>query len=104
MQDERIVVLLVVRRIHERDGAFAREPAQAGEFLGLRAEFPGIATAELLPARRIVGEPLPQCGAGRELLRPFVERRRRLAHPARPQTVNQDADAIVAGGFFVGSL
>ena len=57
-QYDGVVVQLIVRGIHQRDRAFAREAAQFLELVRCRR----IAAAEFRPARRIAAEPLSMQG------------------------------------------
>ena len=43
----------------------------------------------------IVAEPAPQLGARRQVLHPSTDRRFRLAEPARPEPIDQDANTVV---------
>src|SRR5665213_1196907 len=54
-----------------------------------------VAAAKLVPTIRIVPEPLAQLGAGRNLLHPLIQGRVYLRHPARPQSVDKDAPAVL---------
>src|SRR5262252_8760465 len=63
-----------------------------------------VAAPEFVPAFRIMGEPLPQFGAGRDLFHPFIDSRIRLLYSARPKPVDQDSGAVIGGGRLIGSL
>src|SRR6266496_4333697 len=49
---------------------------------------------ELLPSARIVLEPFPQRGAGRDFPQPFINARLAFLQPSRPESIDQHAIAI----------
>jgi hypothetical protein len=71
---------------------------------GPTGELGTVAAPELAPTFRVVSEPFAKLGARRDLLEPLVEPGFRLADPARPKAVNQDAVAILGLRRVVGSL
>ena len=103
-QRDRVVMCFVMRGIHERDGALARQCAQGIEQLRVWAQFGRIALVKRLPARGVVTEPLAQLGAGRELLGPLIHGQTLLLDAPRPQAVNQYPRTVVVGWRVVGTL
>jgi len=77
-------VRLVARAEHQRDDILPGALAQFLEFRRVPAQFRGVAAAEFRPARRVVAEPLPELGAGGEVLYPERDVGVGFAQPARP--------------------
>jgi hypothetical protein len=69
-QDERMVVCGIVRRIQKGDLALHRQVEQSADRRCVLVEFGAVPSAEFRPALRVVAEPLPQGGAGRDFLQP----------------------------------
>jgi hypothetical protein len=65
------------------------------------AEFLGVALAKLWEAFRPVREPPPQLVARRQIARPLVYLRLLLGDSARPETVNENAVAVIGRGRLV---
>src|ERR1700730_12178406 len=59
---------------------------------------------QCLPAVGFVTEPLPQSGAGRDILHPQIERRVRFLNAAWPEPIDQYARTILHSGCLVGTL
>src|ERR1700730_17027690 len=59
---------------------------------------------QCLPAVGFVTEPLPQSGAGRDILHPQIERRVRFLNAAWPEPIDQYARTILHSRWFVGTL
>src|SRR3954463_14968827 len=70
----------------------------------MEPEFGNVALAKLLPARRVVAEPLSQLRARREILGPVIDRGRLLLDAAWPQPIDQDARAVLPCGRIVSAL
>ena len=51
-----------------------------------------------------MGEPLAQLGAQRQFLEPVIDGGIRLSDAARPETVDQDAHAVLGRRFLVGAF
>src|SRR5262249_4817203 len=83
-QHDGIVVLFVMGRIDERNPAFSRQCAEPRELFGVRAQLLNIASAELLPAGRIVPKPFAQSGAWCDVLHPLIYGCVCFPDPARP--------------------
>src|SRR5450830_553530 len=103
-QRDRVVVCFVMRGIHERDGALARQRTHRLEHFRVRAQLLCVALAKLLPARRVVTEPLAQLRTGREFLGPLIQCQSLLLDTSRPQAVNQYTRTVVVGWGLVGAL
>jgi len=56
-EHDRVVVILVMSRINERDGTLSRERTQSAQQLRILMQLRAITAAKLLPAIRIVPEP-----------------------------------------------
>src|SRR5690348_4806887 len=69
-QHDGIVMRLVMGCEHERYRTLPCLSAQLAEMLGMSTHFAGVPASELLPTSWIVAEPLPQRGAGRDVLEP----------------------------------
>src|SRR5690606_30082651 len=74
----------------------ARELAELFEQRRMLFELAPVAALELVPAGRIVAEPLPQLGAGSDLLEPQVDMGAGLRHAARPEPIDQHSRAVTA--------
>src|SRR5437868_53037 len=94
-QRQRPVVLLVPRRVDQRDRAFPGLQPQQLHGLGLLLELSPVAPPELVPLLRLVAEPLAQLGTRGGGLQPQVNRRAPLAQAARPQPFDEDALAVL---------
>src|SRR5215207_2128249 len=84
-QDHRVVVLAVARGVDERERRRARPMPQRCQRRTLVAELANVAAAELLEAVRNVAEPLPQLGAGSQLLLPGIKLGMGTGDSPRPQ-------------------
>src|SRR5581483_12106606 len=84
-----VVVIPVRGAVDERHRAFTRELDEPRHRLGLRRELASVTSAELVPLRGIVTEPLAQRRARRQFLEPEIDVRGILRHAARPQPVHQ---------------
>ena len=62
-----------------------------------------VAGLELVPLRRVVGEPRSEFGGGSEVLGPFVDREIVFADAAGPEAVDEDAMTF-GEGRVVGSV
>ncbi len=58
-QHDRVVMHLVMSRIDQRDRTLSRKRTQLGQQLGILVQLLGVTTTELVPAGRVVPEPLP---------------------------------------------
>ena len=94
-QHDRFIMRLVARRKNQGEIPLRRDCAQLGEVFGMPAQLGPVSAAELVPAAWIMREPAAQLGAGRHLLQPPVDGGVRFAHATRPQTINENADAVV---------
>src|ERR1044072_4382670 len=103
-KNDRVVVLLVASSRYKRDGLSARQAADTLELPSLSLKLCLVPSAELFPPRGIVGKPFTQFRAGRDLLGPVIAAGGFFAQSTRPQSVHQDADAIVQRGLLISSL
>ena len=103
-EDDGVVVLGVSGAVDEGQGAVPRPAPQLRQLRALRAQLLQVAAAELLEAARLMPEPLPQPGAGRQLLLPFVETGPLPGDATRPEPVDQDAMAVRRRRGLVGPL
>src|SRR3954454_3969035 len=94
-QHDCIVMRFIVRCEDQCNRATPGQFLQFFDSNRLLLQLPGIAATEFRPALRVMAEPLAQLGAGGEILHPAIDRRIRLAQPARPQSIDQHAHAIV---------
>src|SRR4029079_2978709 len=83
-QHDRLVAVLVLRRIDECLGTLAGETAQIAQHFAMAFESGTVPAAKLGPALGVVSEPLAKLGAWRDVLEPFVEPGFHLADPAGP--------------------
>src|SRR5665213_2122540 len=63
-----------------------------------------ITASKFLPTRRIVSEPLPQRGTGRNILEPLIDGRCFLCHATGPKPVDQYPNPVASNGRFIRSL
>ena len=64
----------------------------------------GVAAAELVPSTRIMPKPAAQLGAGRDVLHPFVKSKGLLGDCARPEPVDENANAVIGSRRFISPL
>ena len=106
LERHRLIVLLIGRCIHQRDRFSSRALRQ----LPQRVDSPGfgqllsVTCQKIYPLYRIVSEPFAECGTWGELFPPFVNVRHVLADPARPDTIDQNSEAISLAGLAVDAL
>ena len=86
---DRVVVFCVLGTVEQRDCAAAGGFEQRLPYVGILAKLGEIATAELIPAVRIVMVPVAQFVAGRGILQPCLDGERFLFDAAWPQTVDE---------------
>jgi RNA polymerase sigma-70 factor, ECF subfamily len=103
-QDNRVVVLCVVSRVHQGQGPLSRPAAESRKSRTLIAKLLDVAPAKLLEAFRLVPEPLPQARARSQLFLPGVELSALARYPTRPQPVDQHPKTIRAGHRLVRAL
>lgn len=72
--------------------------------LGLLLQLLAVASAELGPLGRVMGEPRPERGARRNVLEPQVDGGGRLRDAARPQAIDQHAKSILGARRFVDAF
>src|SRR5690349_6974118 len=95
---DRIVMHLVARPEDERHASPRRERCDLSQQVAALTQLPFVAPLELGPLLRIVSEPPPQRRGWRELFHPLVDCRTRLTQPTGPESVDENAPAIRAGG------
>src|SRR5215475_9369476 len=103
-QNQSAIVFLISRRVNQGDRAcfgFALEQLDQIVFV---LELLLITLAELIPLVRIVPEPTSQLRAGRDILQPEIYLRPLLGQAARPEPLDEDALAVIPGGFFISPL
>ena len=88
----------------KRDWASPRETVQFIDLGGVVPEFLSVSATKLAPAGRIMSEPTPKLGARCYVLQPAMNAGIGLLHPARPEPVNENANAIIGGRELVGSF
>src|SRR5258708_6149502 len=88
----------------ERDRASPRQSLQFIDLLGMVIQFLSISATKLAPADCIMSEPTPKLGARRNFLQPAIDCRVWLLLPARPEPVDENANAIIGSWGLVGSL
>lgn len=88
----------------KRDWASPRETVQFIDLGGVAPEFLSVSATKLAPAGCIMSEPAPKLGARCDFLEPAIDGRVGLLHPARPEPVHENANAISGGRELVGSL
>jgi len=93
-EDDGVVVLRIVRGVHQRERALPRPASQGREPGALFAELLDVASTELIEPFRLMCEPLPQLRAGGKLLLPVVELGPVTRDATRPQPVDQDAVTV----------
>jgi len=96
-QHSRVIVLLVSRRIQQRDLSLAfRKVMQLLHCRGTLFAYQlfEIAFPEYAPCLRILMEPPPQLVRRRHLAQPELKRRVFFLQPARPQTIDQHAHSV----------
>src|SRR5512138_3088579 len=93
-QGDRLVVLLVARRVDQRQPLLRRESPKGADHLGPGGELGEVAAGELVPAGGVVAEPPAQLGGRRRVLEPLPGARPLLRHPPGPDPVDQDADPV----------
>lgn len=103
-QDERVIVSWIFRSVEKRSATFTRERQQRGEGGRVGRELGTVAPSELSPAPCVVAEPLSQRCARCDLGQPCVERRAPLCDAARPEPIDEHADAVRFCRGFVNAL
>src|SRR5687767_3733606 len=92
---DHVIMELVARAVEQRRGPFADGILQRLQGLAVRIEFAAVAALEFAPSLGIVAEPFAQSRARRDLLQPEIDGGLLLREPARPETINEDAAAVV---------
>ncbi len=87
-QNQRLVVLLIPRAVHEGDGVFFALLLKQSKGILLLAQFLPITDLELLSFGRIVTEPLAQLRPRGHVLQPQFYRRALFGQTARPQAID----------------
>lgn len=95
-QHDGLVVDLIVRRIDKGDRAVSGQASEFIELATVLRQLASVTSSEFIPFIWIMSEPFPQSSARRKVLHPLVNVGIGFPHPARPQPVNQNPDAIVA--------
>jgi hypothetical protein len=95
---------LVGGPVDERHWSLAGTASKTLEGFGMLDELCAIAASELIPALRIMAEPPPQIGGGRNFLDPIVQLGLCLAEAARPQAIYQDSRAVCSCGRVIRAL
>jgi hypothetical protein len=103
-ENDRVVVILVVCGVDERERALSRPAPELGDARTLMAELGRVAPAELREAARLMPEPSPQLRARRQLSVPLVESCPLARDPARPKPIDQHAIAVRGRGGVVDAL
>ena len=103
-QHEGMIVVPIRRRINEGDRALVGTAAEIGQPFCVLGDFVAVSAAELVPMFGSMAEPGAQLCAWGDLLDPVVKLGVRLADPARPQTIDENSDAIRSFGRIVGAL
>jgi len=106
-QHGRVVVNGIFRGVDERDGPFEGRFANAireREADRIFRQFPFIAADKFLKSLRLVSEPGAQFGTRGDFFHPFVDGRLRFRNTARPETVDEHAQAVFGGGRLVDSF
>ena len=99
-----MVMNLVGRPVDESHGSIAGTTPEILEGVGVPVELCAIAAPELVPALRIVAEPSPQIGRGRNFLEPLVQLGLCLAEAARPQAIYEDSCAVCSFRLLIRAL
>jgi hypothetical protein len=71
---------------------------------GVSVELLSVSPAKLLPSLGLMAEPLPELGAGSDLLQPRIGIESLLLHSSRPEALHQDPPAVSAGGRVIRAL
>src|SRR5690349_12626504 len=98
LEHQRMVVLRVLRRIHQRHRLSACCRKNRLPALRVSDELSLVAFAEHAPACRIVTEPFAQARARRHILEPAVDRHVLFADAPRPQPIDEKPHPLRAGG------
>src|SRR5579875_125000 len=97
-QNDGLIVRLVVRGIDEGQRTLPRHIAQSAEQRALPRELVPVTAAELLPALRIVSEPLAQLVARRDVLHPLRDGCIRLLYAPGPKPIDENPRAVAGRG------
>ena len=97
-------MLAVPRAVDDRQPPAARPLAQLVQPGFVLRQLALVAEAELLEALGVVPEPAAELRARREVARPFVDSSLPAADAAGPDTVDQDAVAVIGLGRVVDPL
>lgn len=84
-QYNRLVMLRVTRAIQQGDGTGARHVQQLLHRIGIGLQFRAVAFLKPVPPGRVMPEPLPQSGAGRDIFQPQRQVSALFADPTGPQ-------------------
>jgi hypothetical protein len=103
LQDHRVIHLRIACAIEQGRNAALAELAQRGK-IRIAGEFRHVALPEFGKALWPVTEPQPQPRTRRDLLHPIIEMSSRFLHAARPQPVDQNADAVRGFGGLIDAL
>ena len=101
--EKSVVELPVARAVEQRDGAASGHLAQ-GLDLGIAAQFVAISFLEFRPAFRLVIEPFAQVARWCGVLHPGFEGGLLLGNAARPETIDEDARAVVRCRLVIDTL
>src|ERR1017187_9128349 len=104
LQRKRIIVRGIVRTIDQGDRPVACRLDDWPPCLWIVLQFDEITTSEVIPLSRIMAKPLPQFGAGGNILEPFTDSRRSLSYASRPQTFDQHTSSVGVAGCLVDAL
>src|SRR5689334_19789084 len=101
LQNQSAVVLLISRRVNQRDRTILSFALEQLDQLVFVLEFVLITSAKLIPLLRIMPKPASQFSARRDILQPQIYFGFHLCQAARPQAFNQYALAIILRRFLV---
>src|SRR4051794_4824039 len=103
-KDDSVVVLLVSRGVHDRDGPPPCATSELQKTVALPDELATVSRAKLLEPSGVMGKPTAQLVTRRQLTRPVVETGALARDAAWPYVVNQDAVAVARVGVVVDPL
>ena len=105
-QDDRVVVIFVVRRVDQGHCAPRRPAREIPERCASRRglQLSPIAEGELSPAPRIMRKPAAQGVTRRDVLGPRVERKVLLSNAAGPEPIDEHPVAVPARGRLIRAL
>lgn len=96
-----MAVLFIFCSVDQRNYAAPRVFHQALNGLGVAAEFLKVTILEFDPFQWIMIKPLPEDRAGRYIFEPQVDMCRALGYSARPESIDQNPEAVTRLGLFV---